>query len=131
MATEPFATIVELKSRPSALLAAQMDGADQLLKDASLWMRVWFPGAADARDSNEDLAEALSMVCCSMVKRSLLAGDREGLTSHGETIDSYSENVVLRNPDGNLYVTKAEKELIETLLNVKSTTALSMTMIGQ
>lgn len=130
MAT-PFATIDDLKSRPSVLTDAQMAGAGQLLKDASLWMRVWFPGAADALDTNEDLAEALSMVCCSMVKRALIAGEREGLTSHGETIGIYSENVVLRNPDGNLYVTKAEKELIETLLNVKSTTAISMTMRGQ
>ncbi|TSD48580.1 hypothetical protein FFI94_022210 [Rhodococcus sp. KBS0724] len=129
MAT-PFATIVDLKSRPSALTEAQMDGSGQLLKDASLWMRVWFPGAADAIGSNEDLAEALSMVCCSMVKRALIAGEREGLTSHSETIDGYAEQVVLSNPDGNLYVTNAEKDLIEKLLEVKTVTAVSMTMRG-
>lgn len=130
MAT-PFADIPALKSRPSALTEVQMDGAGQLLKDASLWMRVWFPGAVDALASNEDLEEALSMVCCSMVKRALIAGEREGLTSHSETIDGYAEQVVLRNPDGNLYVTKAEKDLIEKLLEVQTVTAVSMTMRGQ
>ncbi|MDZ7933109.1 MAG: hypothetical protein U5N21_25010 [Rhodococcus sp. (in: high G+C Gram-positive bacteria)] len=131
MAT-PFATIDDLKSRPSTLTDAQMAGAGQLLKDASLWMRSdWFPGAAEAAESNEDLAEALTMVCCSVVKRALNAGEREGFTSHGESIDSYAENVVLSNPDGNLYVTKAEKALIDKLLEVKPVTAMSMTMRGQ
>lgn len=125
-----FATLPDLKLRWPTLPVASEAQATQLLLDASLWIRAWFPGVEGSAAGNVDLTEALTMVCCSIVKRAMVNGDREGVTSYGETIDAYSEQVVLRNPDGNLYVTKAERELLESLLGIRSSGAVSMTARG-
>jgi len=125
-----FAIPSDLMARPSTLTDDQIEAAEQTFEDASLWLRVWFPTAAEEVLTNPDLKHAMTILCCSMVKRALIAGDREGLASYSETIDAYAEQVVLRNPDGNLYVTKAERELVETLLGIKDTGAVSQTARG-
>ncbi|MFC9761651.1 hypothetical protein [Rhodococcus jostii] len=126
----PFADLTDLQARWSALPSADEAVATQLLADASLWLRAWFPTAETAAVDSEDLSAALTMVCCSIVKRAMLNADREGLTSYGETIDAYAEQVVFRNPDGNLYVTNAERGLLETLLGLNTSGAVSLTAWG-
>lgn len=125
-----FAQLTDLQARWPALPLANESVAVQLLADASLWLRAWFPTAETAAAGNEDLSAALTMVACSIVKRAMLNADREGLTSYGETIDAYAEQVVFRNPDGNLYVTSAERQLLETLLGLNTAGAVSQTARG-
>lgn len=125
-----FAIIDDLKDRWPSLPVESEAQATQLIADASIWLRAWFPGVEAAATSNADLAAALTMVTCSIVKRAMINGDREGLTSYGETIDAYQEQVVFRNPDGNLYVTKAERELISGLLGLNTSGAVSQTARG-
>lgn len=125
-----FAQVSDLSARWPALNPNAEAQATQLLADASLWMRAWFPTAEAAAEDDQNLAAALTMVCCSIVKRAMINADREGLTSYGETIDAYAEQVVFRNPDGNLYVTNAERQLIETLLGVPQSGAVSQTARG-
>jgi hypothetical protein len=125
-----FAQLTDLQARWPALPLASESVAVQLLADASLWLRAWFPTAEAAAAGNGDLSAALTMVACSIVKRAMLNADREGLTSYGETIDAYAEQVVFRNPDGNLYVTSAERQLLETLLGLNTAGAVSQTARG-
>jgi hypothetical protein len=125
-----FAQLTDLQARWPALPLASESVAVQLLADASLWLRAWFPTAEAAAADSEDLSAALTMVACSIVKRAMLNADREGLTSYGETIDAYAEQVVFRNPDGNLYVTSAERQLLETLLGLNTAGAVSQTARG-
>ena len=125
-----FAQLTDLQARWPALPLANESVAVQLLADASLWLRAWFPTAETAAVDSADLTAALTMVTCSIVKRAMLNADREGLTSYGETIDAYAEQVVFRNPDGNLYVTSAERQLLETLLGLNTAGAVSQTARG-
>lgn len=125
-----FAQLTDLQARWPALPLANESVAVQLLADASLWLRAWFPTAEAAAVDSADLTAALTMVTCSIVKRAMLNADREGLTSYGETIDAYAEQVVFRNPDGNLYVTSAERQLLETLLGLNTAGAVSQTARG-
>lgn len=123
----PFAEVDELRARWPGLPAASESTASQLLEDASVWLRAWFPGVADQAAASPELAAARSMVACSMVKRAMINGDREGQASNSETVGPFGQQVSFRNPDGNLYITKAERGLLDSLTGaVAAAGAVSM-----
>jgi phage gp36-like protein len=123
-----FAEPEDLERRWPAASSKDGDVVEQRLDDASLWMRIWFPNSTTSTDP--DTIAALEMVCCAIVKRSFLNEDAEGRASTSEAVGPFSHQVAFSNPDGNLYVTKAEKELLEALLGRSGPTAVSMTAWG-
>ena len=125
-----FATTDDLAKHWKGYDGSDSEYADQELANAALWLRVWFPGVADAALTNEDLREALVMVSCKMVKRALLNEDSEGLTSESETTGPFAYQVAFRNPDGDLFIKNAERQMIETLMGNAVSGAVSMTSRG-
>lgn len=124
-----FATHTQLVARWKGAGERDQAQAEQLLADASVWIRAWVP-TADAYVSDPAVADALSMVACSMVKRALINEDNEGQTSMTDTTGPWSLQVAFRNPDGNLYLTNAEKSLLDGLCGGNTAGAVSMTSPG-
>lgn len=120
-----FATPTNLSKRWKGYRGDDEELATQLLADASVWIRAWVLDAA-AYAGAADVADALEMVACAMVKRAMVNEDDDGLESRSETNGPYSEQVAFRNPDGNLYMTNAEKSLLEGLCGGNTAGAVSM-----
>lgn len=125
-----FATHEDLVKRWKGFDLADAELADQLLEDASVWLRAWFPCAHDLTGASLDLVQSLVIVACAMVKRALLNGDSEGQTSSSETVGPFQYQVAYRNPEGNLYVTKQEEKLIDSACGLNTSGAVSMTAQG-
>lgn len=125
-----FATHEDLSKRWKGFDPADADVADQMLEDASVWLRAWFPCAQDLTGASPDLVQSLIMVACAMVKRALLNGDNEGQSSSAETIGPFQYQIAYRNPEGNLYVSAQEAKLIDTACGLNTSGAVSMTAQG-
>lgn len=109
-----FATATELESRWRTLSTDEKARATVLLGDASVWLRAWFPDLDDRIASGELDADAAKMVACAMVKRAML--DSDGMSSE-ETQQtagpfSVSNQRAFSNPEGNLYITTLERNLL-------------------
>ena len=117
-----FATQDDLAARWRPLVGTEGDRADILLEDASVWLRAWFPDL-DARllDGRIDALIPV-MVTCAMVKRAMLSTNFDGMQSVSNSAGSFSQERVFSNPQGNLYITAAERDLI---LGVTARTAVS------
>ncbi len=124
-----FASKDNLVGRWKGAAEVDEEQVDRLLADASIWIRAWVPNA-DAYAGSESVGDALEMVACSMVKRALINEDNEGQTSMTDTTGPYSLQVAFRNPDGNLYMTNAEKSLLDGLCGGNTAGAVSMTSPG-
>lgn len=130
MAGSPFATTGELAAGWRVLTAAEEEAASVLLADASYWLRVWYPEL----DLLDDLSGA-AIVVRSMVKRALLASDVEGVaaanTSESVGPWSHAQSRTYRNPDGALYLTQRETELLSRITGRPGATgAASVTARG-
>ena len=125
-----FANYEDLSKRWKGFDAADEAMADQLLADAAVWLRVWVPQAPVLAATNTDLAEALVIVSCAMVKRALLNGDNEGQSSSQETIGPFQYQIAFRNPEGNLFLYQKELEMLEKLCGLHTSGAVSMTARG-
>ncbi|MFC9892115.1 hypothetical protein ACFVMC_00335 [Nocardia sp. NPDC127579] len=128
-----FATYADLIARPPALPQASEVQVNTLMGDAAWWLSVWFRPYGDlvtlAAD-DEELAEGLKILSCSMVRRALTSGALEGAQSAYQTFGPYSSQIAFRNPDGNLYITNAERDAIHALLGVNVSGAVSMSGPG-
>ena len=101
----PFATVADLEARWHALTSEERTRAERLLADASDLIRTSCPNWARATPLT------LQRVACAIVKRAMLASDDiAGVTQHSQTAGSYSESFSYSNPDGDLYMTRSEKE---------------------
>ena len=108
-----YATSDQLASRWHALDEDEESTAGELLEDAAVWLRIWFPGL-DARIADGRIeARAAEMVSCAMVKRAMIASGREGQSSGMEVMGPFTSQAAFRNPEGNLYLTAQEVNLIE------------------
>ena len=130
---EPFATAEQLATRWHALSNEEALKADTLLGDAAFWLKVWFSEFGDLETlaaSDELLAQGLEILSCSMVKRALIGGDSEGMSSQYQTMGPFASQVSYKNPEGNLYLSTKEFDGIAALLGASSTGAVSMTSPG-
>lgn len=101
----PFATVEDLEARWHALTSEEQKRAERLLADASDLIRASCPNWARATPLTRE------RVACAIVKRAMLASDDiAGVTQHAQTAGSYSESFSYSNPDGDLYLTRSEKE---------------------
>jgi len=126
----PFASPDDLIPAPTG---TEYDRAEQLFDEAAVWLRAWFPDVDDRIVSGDLAADVPAMVSRNMVKRALRSGDFEGVKQSQltQTLGSISatESRQYSNPDGNLYVTAQEADL---LLGVapRTASAVSMTCEG-
>lgn len=110
-----FASVDELRARwrncPEDITDAVLG---TLLEDASLWLSTTFP--AVPRDPGERLAASLRLVACAMVKRSLISEDADGAEQVTDTQGPFSSSRKFTNAEGNFFLTRQERELIEAAL---------------
>ena len=125
----PFATKEELAAGWRPLTETEFSVADTLLADASYWVRLWYP---DLDPDSTDRGPG--MVVRAMVKRALLNGGSEGLSqqTRNETTGpwSHSDSQTYVNPDGSLYLTKRESEMLDIITGRDRSGATSMTARG-
>ncbi|WP_280455647.1 hypothetical protein [Nocardia brasiliensis] len=124
----PFATYDDLIARPPVLPQASAEQVETLMGDAAVWLSVWFRPFGDLVTLAEDdaeLAEFLKVVSCSMVRRALTTGAIEGAASTYQVMGPFSTQIAYKNPDGNLYITSAERDAILALLGVNVSGAVS------
>lgn len=125
---EPFATTADLTARWRALTLPETDTATTLLSDASSKMRNY------CRDNGRNLDLALAndeldfdtakRIACGMVKRAMSApvGIPESVGQAQQSAGPFSVGFTFTNPDGNLYLTKGEKQELLTGLKGKAFT---------
>lgn len=109
-----YAEAADLQARWRSLTTEETSRATVLLGDASVWLRAWFPDLDDRLAAGTLEADVPKMVVCAMVKRAML--DSDGLSSEQsqQTAGPFSVTAqrAFSNPDGNLYVTARERDLL-------------------
>ncbi|MFS0210544.1 Gp19/Gp15/Gp42 family protein [Corynebacterium striatum] len=106
-----FATSEDLRARWS--LAPEGDQANAVLEDASIWLDATF----DIPDPpSEKLQGVLRLIVCAMAKRALLAEGTENVDSTSQSAGAFSQSASYRNSEGNLYLTKAERQMLDKAL---------------
>lgn len=127
---EPFATADDLIPVPTG---DEYDRAEQLFAEAAVWLRAWFSDVDDRIVSGDLAADVPAMVSRNMVKRALRSGDFEGVKQSQVTQSlgsiSATESRQYSNPDGNLYVTAQEADLMRGVA-ARTASAVSMTCEG-
>lgn len=105
-----FATYEDLEARWRPLSEDEQARASVLLDDAAVYLQNFVAVVP------EDLAqaEALKIVSCSMVQRSMMASENDafGITEQTIKADIYSQSLSFANPSGDLYLTASEKRLL-------------------
>lgn len=123
-----YATIGDLESRWRSLSNSDEARAEALLDDAAVWLRTWAPDL-DSRIADGSLDESVPvMISCAMVKRAMLDSDGMSSETSQQAAGVYSQSMTraFANPQGNLYLTGQEKDM---LLGFPPD-AVSMTMPG-
>lgn len=125
---DSFATKEELAAGWRLLTEAEFAAADTLLADASYWVRSWYPEI----DATGDVYGP-KMVVRSMVRRALLNSSSEGVdtSTTSETTGPWSHSTSQKysNPDGSLFLTKKEAELLDRITG-RAAGAVSITAPG-
>lgn len=125
-----YATVSDLEARWRTLSDDEKAIAGVLLEDASLWLRTWFPDLDARIEAGSPDPGVPLMIVCSMVKRAMLASDREGEENSQNTATmgpfTATTQVVFRNPEGNLYLTAQERDALDG----RPSGAVSMECVG-
>lgn len=114
----PFATIEDVESRFRALDDHEKTRAAQLLADASVMLAHALTRAGvswqEARNEPGDiLGTAINMVAASMAVRAMKSPvDMPALTQYSQGAVGYTESMTYANPNGDLYMTAKERELL-------------------
>lgn len=112
---EPFATVAELKIHWPAMPADLTDAeALQKLVEASIEIRGNFPGIDErVRAGTLDL-DTVKLVANRMAKRALDVSDqdRAGVSQQTAQAGPLAFTQQFTNPDGNMYLTKADRRLL-------------------
>lgn len=109
---QAYAEPGDLEARWRPLTDAETATVGELLADAAVWLRTWFPDLDHRIDAGLLDVRTAVMVSCAMVKRALLASGHEGQSSGMDVMGPFTHQVAFRNPDGNLYVTAQEVTLL-------------------
>lgn len=107
-----FATPDDLRQRwPGA--PANDGQIAALIEDATAWLAALY---SIPTPPSASLAGVLRMVVCAMVKRAMLAESHEHVESINQTAGPFGQNQSFRNSEGNLFLTRAEKDLLDEAL---------------
>lgn len=110
---DAFASVDDLQARYRTLDADEQARATALLADASFILRAEFARAGKTYDETDEvMANNVSMVCCAMVKRVLANGIAGDYTQYSQTAGSFNEQYTFANPQGDMYLTAAERRIL-------------------
>lgn len=107
---EPFATAADYEARYGEVEDPEQVGV--LLEDATAFIAAQ-PGLllrGEGEDGYELQRANLRRACCSVVHRSLSAGDLAGFSNLSQAAGVYNASVTLANPTEDFYLTAAEKK---------------------
>ncbi|MDK8497566.1 Gp19/Gp15/Gp42 family protein [Corynebacterium accolens] len=107
-----FATESDLQARWS--LAPEGEQALAVLEDASVWLQAMY---SLPDNPSEKLASVLRIIVCSMAKRALQSENTDHMESLSQTAGPFSQSSSFRNSEGNLFLTKAEREMLDKALD--------------
>lgn len=107
---EPFATVEDYELRYGD--AEDREQLEALLEDATSFIldheRYGLRIIAEGEPGYERQRASLRRVTCSVVHRTLLAGELAGASSYSETAGSYNASVNVYNPSGDMFLTAQE-----------------------
>lgn len=108
-----YATVDDVVLRWRALSDAEVVVASALLEDAAVMIRSVVPNL-ETRVADGDLdPEALKIVSCRMVKRSMQApAGFEGVSQFNQTAGPFSQATQFANPAGDMWLAKADRKLL-------------------
>lgn len=113
-----YATLDQLKSHWPALPASREVEATQKLHEASVEVRALYPDIDSRLGTGSLDADVPTLVVCRMVKRAMDSaaevGGYQGVESIQGTTGPYSQTLKFTNPDGAIYLSKADKNLLRT-----------------
>ena len=104
-----YATPDDLAARWRDLSEDERKRAAVLLEDAAALLDVKLSRRGV---DPEGLEEALKAVSCNMVRRVMAVPYEGDFTSISRTVGSFSEQFTPRSPDGNMYLTAYDEELL-------------------
>lgn len=109
-----YATLADLKAHWPALSADQEPEAQQKLTEASIEVRALFPDVDGRLASNALDVEVPRLVVCRMVKRAMDSPVEAmgGVQSTTQQTGPFTQTLNFTNPDGNIYLSKADKRLL-------------------
>ena len=105
-----YATVEELEARWRPLSETERERAAVLLEDAAAILDAEM---GRCHVTAEGRADGLRYVSCQMVRRTMASGTDAGdYASVSRTAGSFSEQVSLANPSGDMYLTSNERRLL-------------------
>ena len=108
-----FATVSDLEARWRTLTDAESATAETLLEDASTRLRLLYPDLQERVEADDTLAAGAKIVTCAVVKRAMQSPvDSPPISSQQTTAGPFSQQFSYANPTGDLYLTKADKQLL-------------------
>lgn len=128
-----YAELDDLQARfPRPLTSDEETRAEILLEDASFWLGVWVPGLQAAVDEgDQQITTAAKLLVVAMIRRVLIAPViDDGVQSQNLVAGAFQQQVVYRNPDGNLYLYAKELDALQGLLRGDQAEAVSVMQPG-
>lgn len=120
----PYATIEDYQRRYGPVLPDQCDRLDVLLTDATAYISALLTQSEAEDEPSEEYLHNLMTVTCAVVHRMMIVtDDRIGVTQFSQTAGSYTESGTMANPNGDMYLTAAEKRLLGISATGKPTKA--------
>ena len=105
---ESFATVEDYEARYGEV--EDKDMLSVLLVDASAMIAGF--RSFHLREDDDAFMANLVRITCTVVHRSLVAGDFVGMTQYSETANDYTASVTPYNPAGDFYLTSSEKRVL-------------------
>lgn len=105
-----FAEVSDIESRWRELSTDEQSRASVLIDDASAMLTA----LVDVDTDDDEQAQLLKQVCCSMVIRAMSAteADAFGASQMSMTAGPYTQSWNYANPSGDMYLTRLEKRLL-------------------
>lgn len=110
MAIEPFATADDYEARYGIVEEADRSRLKPMLLDATTYIIARI-GYVPTHGEDEIFDNNAKAVCLSMVHRAF-GRKTQGITQMSQTGGSYQKTLTYSNPDGDVYLTKQERELL-------------------
>lgn len=111
---ETFASVEDLELRWKSLDESDKERAEALLLDASAYLLSQLNRSGIEVDGEDEIqSHNLKTVVCAMVKRIMAISDKLfGVSQFSQTAGSFTEMGTAANPNGDMYLTNAEKVLL-------------------
>lgn len=111
-----YATLADFIKHWPGLTPGREAEAEQKLHEASIEVRALYPDVDQRITDGQQDADIPRLVVTRMVKRSMDSPLDDGLAGVGSTTSTtgpFSQTLSFINPDGNIYLSKADRRLLD------------------